>query len=74
LYDDVTGDVLEKLNLLLIKWSGTTGLEPTLRALVFFAVPEIEGILAVGEAGILSRSSALPIFSNIARALWNRAW
>ena len=41
---------------------------------MFFDGPEIEGILAVGDAGILSRSSALPIFSNIARALWNRAW
>jgi hypothetical protein len=60
----------DEFSLLLFRYSGTVGLEPTLRALKGFTELEKDGTLfTVGDAGMLSRSSALPIFSNIARAL-----
>ena len=64
-------EALEEADLLLGKVSEFTGFEPTLKALKGF--PELEnggGLLTVGEEGTtLSRSSVLPNFSNMARAL-----
>ena len=70
LYDEVIEGVLEEFNLPIKKLSGAAGFEPTLNARKGFPEHKNEGgLFTVGEVGILSRSSALPIFSNIARAL-----
>ena len=62
-------DKIELVVILLLKLgSGTVGLEPTLKALKDFPEP-VAGKFDVGDGGMLSKSSALPIFSNIARAL-----